>query len=189
MLCRSVSRVILVNLLRLNGRIVRYQPYVATLLLALGSVSFLRVVYQTLSVLLQTFFLPGNSVSNGIYNVTFVNCLFSWNATVPRRARGQSWRVQLMVSERNLPSNWPRLVLIFLWSRATRNRSLKPLQKSVCWQWFSCGYFHIYIRFRIQVQSFYWDIFHRFCKGRWIFLCSVWFCMRWSWYWCFRSVH
>ncbi|PPQ89733.1 hypothetical protein CVT25_014134 [Psilocybe cyanescens] len=37
----------------------RDQPYAATILLALGSVSFLRVVYQTLSVLLQTFVLPG----------------------------------------------------------------------------------------------------------------------------------
>ncbi|KDR75273.1 hypothetical protein GALMADRAFT_249268 [Galerina marginata CBS 339.88] len=42
--------------------LVREQPYVVGLLLALGSVSVLRVVYQTLSVLLQTFVLPGYSL-------------------------------------------------------------------------------------------------------------------------------
>ncbi|KAF8895715.1 3-ketoacyl-CoA reductase [Gymnopilus junonius] len=40
----------------------RDQPYAAALLLALGSVSLLRVAYQTASVLLQTFVLPGNSL-------------------------------------------------------------------------------------------------------------------------------
>jgi len=42
--------------------LLRDQPYAAALLLALGSVSLLRVVYQTASVLLQTFVLPGNSL-------------------------------------------------------------------------------------------------------------------------------
>ncbi|KAF8971066.1 3-ketoacyl-CoA reductase [Flammula alnicola] len=40
----------------------RDQPYVATLLLAIGSASVARIFYQTLSVLLQTFVLPGKSL-------------------------------------------------------------------------------------------------------------------------------
>ena len=42
--------------------IVNEHPWVSTALLALGSFSVARVVYQTLSVLLQTFVLPGKSV-------------------------------------------------------------------------------------------------------------------------------
>ncbi|KJA20003.1 hypothetical protein HYPSUDRAFT_68770 [Hypholoma sublateritium FD-334 SS-4] len=38
------------------------QPYVATVLLALGTISAARVVYQTVSVLAQTFILPGTNL-------------------------------------------------------------------------------------------------------------------------------
>ncbi|KAF4620334.1 hypothetical protein D9613_000358 [Agrocybe pediades] len=41
------------------GTFLRGQPYVALLLLGLGSFSALRLAYQTLSVILQTFVLPG----------------------------------------------------------------------------------------------------------------------------------
>ncbi|RDB24900.1 Very-long-chain 3-oxoacyl-CoA reductase [Hypsizygus marmoreus] len=40
----------------------RDQPYVSTFLLALGSFAVVRVVYQTLSVLLQTFIIPGTNL-------------------------------------------------------------------------------------------------------------------------------
>ncbi|KAF6760181.1 3-ketoacyl-CoA reductase [Ephemerocybe angulata] len=42
--------------------LLRQQPAFATVLLALGSFSVIRFVYQTLSVLLQTFVLPGTSL-------------------------------------------------------------------------------------------------------------------------------
>ncbi|TFK44454.1 3-ketoacyl-CoA reductase [Crucibulum laeve] len=38
------------------------QPYLSTFLLALGSISVARVIYQTLTVLLQTFVLPGTNL-------------------------------------------------------------------------------------------------------------------------------
>lgn len=43
-------------------RVVRDQPYIATLLLTLGLLSVARVLYQTLVVFFQTFVLPGASV-------------------------------------------------------------------------------------------------------------------------------
>jgi len=45
---------------------VEQYPIPATLLLSLGSYSIAKVLYQTLSVLLQTFILPGTSVSRSM---------------------------------------------------------------------------------------------------------------------------
>ncbi|KAF8198042.1 3-ketoacyl-CoA reductase [Pholiota molesta] len=42
----------------------RDQPYFATLLLGLGTISAARILYQTLSVLLQTFVIPGTSLKH-----------------------------------------------------------------------------------------------------------------------------
>ena len=40
----------------------RDKPYIAAFLVALGSFNFARIIYQTLSVVLQTLVLPGKSV-------------------------------------------------------------------------------------------------------------------------------
>ena len=47
--------------------IVRDWPFVALLLLALGFISVAQHVYQTFSVLLQTFIIPGISVSVSLF--------------------------------------------------------------------------------------------------------------------------
>lgn len=44
------------------NHLVRDQPYLSAFLIVLGSISVGRVIYQTLSVVLQTFILPGTNV-------------------------------------------------------------------------------------------------------------------------------
>lgn len=62
-LCKFVSPSFYAAL-NLRSWSVNDQPYVATILLALGTVTAARVFYQTVSVLAQTFILPGTNVSD-----------------------------------------------------------------------------------------------------------------------------